>query len=144
VAFKGDSISKDQIQMLNQVSDRITYLKISDCYLSDDLITEIANIKHLTRIDLSKNNLNVKMVSFLMNHKHLESSNLNDTNIDNESLRRLLDKSSSLRIYIRNTKITSEQISNLAQSYPNAEIISEFKFEKVVEAKSVFAQEVAQ
>ena len=41
VVFKGDSIGKDQIRLLNQVSNQITFLKIADCKLSDDLIEEI-------------------------------------------------------------------------------------------------------
>jgi len=144
VEYKGDTISKEQIQTLNKISDRITFLKLSNCNLSNDLIKEIANTKNLTRIDLSKNKLSNNVVPFLVKLEHLESANLNETDIDNESLRNLLGKSSILRVYVKDTKITPDEMSNLIKVYPDVEILSQFKFEKVIEAKSVFAQEETQ
>jgi uncharacterized membrane protein len=141
VAFEKDSINKDQIQILNTVSDKITFLKLSKCNLSDDLIKEIADLPNLTRIDISKNSLSADVVTFLSKLEHLESVNLNETDINSESLRNLLTASSKLRIYVRNTKITTEELASLKQTYVNAEIVSEFKFEEVNEAKSVFRQE---
>ena len=138
VEYKRDSISKEQIQTLNKISDNITFLKLSNCNLSNDLLNDITNIKNLTRIDLSKNKLSNNAVPFLVKLEHLESANLNETDIDNESLRNLLAKSSILRIYVSDTKVTPEEISNLIKVYPQVEIISQFKFEKVIEAKSDF------
>ena len=139
--FKGDSLGKEQIDLLNKVSNQITFLKLSNCNLSNDIIKDIAEIKYLTRIDISKNELSNGLVPLLIKSEHLESANLNETNIDNESLKNLLAKFNKLRVYILNTKLTSDEISNLSQNYPDAEIISEFKFKAVIEAKSVFAQE---
>jgi uncharacterized membrane protein len=140
VEYRGDSIGKDEIHMLNEVSNHITFLKLSDCNLSDDLLGEIADIQHLTKIDVSKNNLTGEMTPFLTKHRHLESANLNDTEIDIESLRNLLTQSGLLRVYVRNTKVAAEELPSLAQTYTEKEIIADFKFDKVEEAKSVFAQ----
>lgn len=141
LAFKGDSISKEQIELLNKISNQITFLKLSNCNLSDNLIKDINEMKYLTRIDVSKNQLSSSMVPLLIKSEHLESANLNETKIDNESLRNLLAKFNKLRVYVLNTKVTPEEISNLSQNYPDAGLISAFKFKEVIEAKSVFAQE---
>jgi len=141
VEYKGDSIGKNQIDMLNQVSKQTTFLKITDCNLSDDLIAQMEEIQHLSRIDLSKNKLTAKVIDFLIKHPNLESANLNNTDIDGESLQQLLAGTALQRVYVLNTKVTTEEIEGLQKTYSEVEIISKFQFEKVIEAKSVFAQE---
>lgn len=141
VEFKGDSIGKDQIDMLNQVSKQITFLKVTDCKLSDDLVEQMDNIEHLSRIDLSKNQLSAKVIDFLIKHPHLESANLNHTNIGKEPLQELLSQPGLKRVYVLNTKVSPEEIEDLQKIFSDIEIISQFQFEKVIEAKSVFAQE---
>jgi hypothetical protein len=144
IEYKGDSIGEHQIQMLNQVSKQITFLKIADSKLSDDLLEQLNNIEHLTRIDLSNNQLGVRVIDFLMKHPHLESANLNNTNITKESLQQLLSQPGLKRVYVMNTKVTAEEIEDLRKTHEAIEIISQFQFEKVAEAKSVFAQEAKQ
>ena len=142
VSIKNDTIGKEQIELLNKVSDQITVLSLSNSNLSDELLKGIAPIKHLTRIDLSKNSIGDSSVLFLTNQEHLESVNLEGTNITSDGLRNLLTTFDRLRTYVRNTKISPEELLKLAQAYPNAEIVSEFAFEKVEPAKSVFRQEL--
>ena len=144
IEYKGDSIGEDQIHMLNQVSKQVTFLKISDCNLSDVLIEQIDNIQHLTRIDLSNNQLGASAIDFLIKQPHLESANLNNTNITKEPLQQLLSQPGLKRVYVMNTKVTAEEIEDLRKTYEAIEIISQFQFEKVAEAKSVFAQEAKQ
>ena len=92
--------------------------------------------------NINKNKLSESVTPFLIKHEHLEAANLSETSITNESLQNILSSNSSLRVYVRNTKITPEKVESLAQNYPKAEIISEFKFEKVEQAKSVFRQDL--
>lgn len=142
VLFKNDSISKEQIELLNKASNQITVLQLSDCNLTDELLNSMAPMEHLTRIDINKNKLSESVTPFLIKHEHLEAANLSETSITNESLQNILSSNGSLRVYVRNTKITPEKVESLAQNYPKAEIISEFKFEKVEQAKSVFRQDL--
>jgi len=141
VAFKNDSISNEQIELLNKVSDHVTILKLADCNLKDEAIKDLVPMKHLTRIDLSKNNLAEGVLTFLTKHEHLESVNLNETNVTRELLDNLLSTFNDLRVYVHNTKITPQEFANLMQTYAKAEIVSEFTFEKVEPSKSVFRQE---
>jgi len=142
VSFINDSINSSQIELLNKVSDHVTILKLSDCNLTDEILKGILPIKHLTRVDVSKNSLSDSVVNLLTTHEHLESVNLEGTNLTSEGLRNLLTTFGKLRVYVRNTKITGEELSNIIQAYPNAEIVSEFTFEKVEPLKSVFRQEL--
>jgi hypothetical protein len=144
VEYKGDSIGEDQIQMLNQVSKQVTFLKIAGSKLSDDLLEQMDNIQHLCRIDLSNNQLGARGIDFLIKHPHLESANLNNTNITKEPLQQLLSQPGLKRVYVMNTKVTAEEIEEFRKTFSEVEIISQFQFEKVTEAKSVFAQEAKQ
>lgn len=142
VEFKGDSITKEQIRVLNKVSNQITFLKLSSSKLSTDLIKEMNEFPHLTRVDLSKNSLDsTTTTSFLLEHPHLESINLNNNDIDKAALEQILELDNLLRVYIWNTRITEEEKSSLSENYSNVDIISEFKFDKVTKAKSVFEQQ---
>ena len=81
------------------------------------------------------------MISVLIKHKYLESANLNTTDLTSESLKKLLEESNLKRLYILDTKVTEDELSNLKGSYADTEVISGFKFKPVVEAQSVFTQE---
>ena len=141
VEYTGDTIHKEQIHALNQVSGQITFLKIRSCNLLDEMIEEIADLPHLTRADLSDNPITGKAVPFLIDRSHLEMANLNGTLFTGESVQKLLGKSGLLRIYLSNTEIRPEEIAELQKTFADVEIITEFKFKKVEEAKSVFEQE---
>jgi uncharacterized membrane protein len=144
LVYNGDSIGKDQVQLLNQVADQITFLKLANCKLSDNLMEEMPDFPHLTRIDLSKNQLSGKMIPYLIKHPNLESVNLNETLVSHKSLQDLLAQSNLLRVYIWKTPVSPEEISNLAQTYEDVELISEFRFQEVVKARSVFSEEGTQ
>ncbi len=141
VEYMGDTIRKEQINALNQVSGQITFLKFRGCNLSDDLIEEIADLPHLTRADLSNNPITGRAIPFLVAKPHLEMVNLNETPFTSESVRKLLGNSELSRIYLLNTEIQAEEIADLKKAFPDVEIITEFKFKEVIEAKSVFEKE---
>ena len=61
--------------------------------------------------------------------------------IDKAALEQILELDNLLRVYIWNTRITEEEKSSLSENYSNVDIISEFKFDKVTKAKSVFEQQ---
>lgn len=143
IEFKGDSINEEQIQSLNQVANHITFLNLSNSVLSEDLMHHFSVIPHLTKVNLSKNSLNSKMISFLIKHKYIESANLNATNLTGESLKKLLEESTLKRVYILDTKVTMDDLLKLKETYTNRALISSFKFQPVVEAKSVFTQETS-
>ena len=141
VKFKGDSISKEQIQSLNKVTDHITFLNLSDGVLSESLMETLAEMPHLYSVNLSKNKLNSNMIAFLIKHKNMESANLNTTDLSSESLKNLLEQSNLKRVYVLDTKVTEEALLNLKETFPNTDLVSSFKFKPIVEAKSVFYQE---
>ena len=57
-------------------------------------------------------------------------------------MQNLLREFDDLRVYVRKTKVTQEEQDALRQAFSKAEIVSEFSFEKVEQAKSVFRSEL--
>ncbi|WP_242094253.1 DUF2231 domain-containing protein [Aestuariivivens sediminicola] len=142
VGFKNDALSIENIELLNKISDHVTILQLMNCNLTDDFLEVMVPMKHLTRIDLSKNKQLGHVTAFLAKHQHLESVNLNETSITHNSLQNLLRGFDDLRVYVRKTKVTQEEQDALRQAFSRAEIVSEFSFEKVEQAKSVFRSEL--
>jgi uncharacterized membrane protein len=141
VSFASDSIGIENIEALNQVTGYVTFLKISNCELSDELIGKMNDLQHLTRVDLSKNQLGEASVSFLLEQPNLEIVNLNETRVDQALLQQLLKHERLRRVYVSNTNIGSDEMQSLRQNHQQVEIVSDFSFKEVKEAKSVFAQE---
>ncbi|MGB5317926.1 c-type cytochrome domain-containing protein [Eudoraea sp.] len=141
VEFKGSTIGENEIKLLNKVANQITFLKIVSCKLTDDLVKTMPIMEHLTKIDLSQNPINKEVAPYLAKHTHLETANLNETNITLETTQTLLSQATLTKIYLWNTNLSSTKVSNLIQTYPEVEIISQFQFEEVVDAKSVFNKE---
>ena len=141
VEFKGDSVRKADIEVLNKISDHIVYLKMTGCTLTDQNVEALSVMQHLIRVDFSNNKLSDKVISFITAHEHMESVNLNENDISGKALQTLLTKPSIQRVYVSNTKVTDAEIEELQQNFHEKEIIREFKFKKVEASKSVFEQE---
>lgn len=139
IAYEKDTIQIGQIKLLNQVANSITFLKLSNCMLSDNLIESMAEMPHLTKIDLSKNPLSEALVKHLLDHPNLETVNLNETLLTNQGLGQLISKLDIIRVYALKTSVSKSSLDSLRKINTGTEIIAEeFKFEKIEPAKSVF------
>ncbi len=138
ISFSGDSIGINNIISLKKIANQITFLKISDCLLRDDLLDSFPTFPHLSKLDLSKNNINEKLKHYVSRHPNLESINLNETKLTHEVLKQILEVSNAKRIYVWNTLVSPEEAKALNQN--GVEVVSAFKFEPVKEYKSVLSQ----
>ncbi len=143
VSYEGDSITSEKMNLLASIARQVTFLKLSNCRLTNELLQKMTVFPHLTRIDLSKNQLADQAVLFLIQHPHLTAVNLNETQTKAASLTPLLSQEGLSVIYLWQTGITEEELQNLRKSYPSVDIVSQFSFQKVDEKKSVFEQATA-
>jgi uncharacterized membrane protein len=110
VSYNGAAIGEEQINLLNEVSDNITYLNLSKCGLTNELLAKLPQLKNLTRIDLHSNPISDDAIGQLHGYGHLEMVNLYDTGIGNKGLKLLLDINSLRRLYLWKTKVTQEMV----------------------------------
>mgnify|MGYP003636129782 FL=1 len=110
VSYDGDLLSLEQINFLKQIADNITFLNLSDCGLSDQLLAELPELRNLTKIDLHSNPISDNALQHLQKYRHLEVVNLYDTQVSNLGLKVLLDLDSLKRLYLWKTKVTQQMV----------------------------------
>ena len=124
VSYQGDSIRKSQMEKLLLAKDQITWLNLSNCNLTDDLLGIIEGLTNLTRLNMHSNPISDKSISYFENFEYLTSINLYNTKITNKSLEKLLTLPSLSNLYIWKTGITDEEIETVSNEYPNIEIVA--------------------
>lgn len=110
VSYDGDLLSLEQINFLKQIADNITFLNLSDCGLSDQLLAELPELRNLTKIDLHSNPISDNALQHLQKYRHLEVVNLYDTQVSNLGLKVLLDLDSLKRLYLWKTEVTQQMV----------------------------------
>ena len=110
VSYDGATIGKEQINLLKQIGDNITFLKLSNCGLNDQMLAELPELRNLIKIDLHSNPISDDAIRQLHKYKHVEVINLYDTEVSNKGLKLLLDIDSLRRLYLWKTKITQQMV----------------------------------
>jgi len=124
VTYNGDSIRKSQMEKLLLAKDQITWLNLSNCNLTDDMLGLITDFKNLTRINIHSNPITDGSMDYFENFKHLSSINIYDTNITNTSLEKLVSLPSLTKLFIWKTGISKEKIQEVSNKYPDIEIVA--------------------
>jgi len=124
VTYQGDSIRKPQMEKLLLAKDQITWLDLSNCYLTDELLDLIKDFTNLTRLNAHSNPITDLSVPSLENLEHVNSINLYNTQISNSSLEKLVSLPSLTKLFIWKTDITDEEIMKISDKYPDIEIVA--------------------
>ena len=122
VEFEGN-ITKRQIEELNAIRDKITWLKISKSDLSL-MELPLSKFEHLTRIDLYKSQISNNLLLEIAELDHLLSLNLFGTNVSDSSIDYLKNINSLNRIYLTNTNVTQKKIDQLTQLRKDIKVIN--------------------
>jgi len=125
VGYKGASITKEQIEKLLLAKEQITWLNLSNCGVTDDLLQVLLDLTNLTSLNLHSNPITDIGIKDFMNLEHLTSLNLYDTKIGSTGLEEILQLPSLSKIYVWKTAITTDFIEEISSKYPKIEIISE-------------------
>lgn len=124
VKYKGDSIKMNQIEKLLLAKDQITWLDLSNCNLSDDMMYLLKDLTNLTRLNLNSNPITDLNISSLDNLDHLSSINLYNTEISNTSLEKLVELPSLSKLYIWKTDISPKEIMEISNNYEHIDIVA--------------------
>jgi uncharacterized membrane protein len=124
VSYQGDSIRKSQMEKLLLAKNQITWLNLSNCNLTDDMLGVITDFTNLTRLNIHSNPITDRSVPSLENFEHLISINLYNTRISNKSLEQLASLPSLTKLFIWKTGITNEEIIKISDKYPHIEIVA--------------------
>jgi hypothetical protein len=110
VSYDGAVIRPEQIGLLKAIADNITFLNLSNCGLTDQMLAELPELRNLTKIDLHSNPISDDAIQHLQKYRHLEVANLYETEVSNKGLKLLLDMDSLRRLYLWKTKVTRQMV----------------------------------
>ena len=127
VTFKGKSITDNQISKLELAKNQITWLRMSNCNLTDVQLKSISRLSNLTRLNIHSNPISDENIKSLNTLKHLTTLNLYNTKITDLSLEHLVNLKSLTTLYVWRTEITAKAISERSNSHSQIKIISELK-----------------
>lgn len=83
--IKYEDSTRPDLDALRKVADQLVWLQLSDCGLTDEDLSSIAELKNLVRLNLSRNNISDAGVAKLQELNELEYLNLYSTRISKSS-----------------------------------------------------------
>ena len=116
VSYDQSIIGEKQIELLKQIGENITFLNLSNCRLTDDMLANLPELSHLTKIDLHSNPISDNAIQQLQKYMHLEVINLYDTEVSDQGLKLLLNIESLQKLYLWKTKVTQQMIDKKVNS----------------------------
>ena len=111
-----------QINLLNNLSEQIIWLKLGHTKITDRSMVEVAKCKHLTHLHLEHTAITDVGLAQLQDLKYLEYLNLFDTKITDSGIQSLAKLKSLKNIYCWKSKVTKTGIQALKKALPHVEI----------------------
>ena len=116
VKYIGSKIRESDIGLLQEATKNITFLDLSNCQLTDDLLNQLPELDYLSVLNLNKNMISDDAHSKLSLYPNLEVLNLYGTDITNNGLEKMLQLPSLKRVYVWDTQVTDEFVAKLDQT----------------------------
>jgi len=118
----GEKVEQVQLESLSKAAQQITWLNLSNSGLTDQHMSYIGALPHLTRLRVHGNDITTSGVTSLSNLKHLESLNITNTQVDDAFLEALPSFPALKKLYVWQSNITPESISDALTSHPNIDV----------------------
>ena len=116
-------INGEMLASLSIAKDQIIYLDLSNCKIDIKSISEINQLRNLTRLNLSKANVDSEGIASLTQLSRLEVMNLTETLVDDSIFDRIGQFSGLKRIYLWQSRVSEEGVNAARSIYPNMEIV---------------------
>ncbi len=124
--FQSDKINIKDIELLQKAREQVTWLNLSNCGLSDDMIAKINVMQNLTRLDIHSNPINGKGIADLQVLQHLESINLYNTDLSDSGLFEIVKMRGLKRLYVWQTNVSDQALGQAQKENPDLKIDSGF------------------
>ena len=120
----GSQVRSEQIAALLAAADWIVELNLQDAGLSDDLLTDLGQLKELTGLRLSRNEITDRTVAALATMHRLSRLNIySNPGITDASVEALAQIQSLRHVDVWETGITEAGIAQLHERRPDVEVL---------------------
>ena len=126
VDFDRDTLTADDVAMLENVSDHILYLKITNSVIDEGI--KLNGFRYLNRLDLSGSRLTEKAFTGFSELEYLEVLNLYNTSIPASFLEEALEARALRNVYVWGSTLESHEIERLQNAFPAINFESGFSF----------------
>jgi uncharacterized membrane protein len=117
-----DSITKDQLQALEDYALNIVELDLGFSNFNDELMSYIRPFKNLLKLKLQGTIVTDAIGKDLVDFELLESLNLYETSVSDKLLQELKSNKKLQNIYLWKTDVTDDGLAQLQQNLPNLTI----------------------
>jgi len=114
-----DSITSNDIALLLSIKKQLVWLSLGQKEISDSLLTPIAQLTNLTRLQLDNTSITDKGLVSLQSLVNLQYLNLVGTKVTSQGVIQLKHLSKLQAVYLYKTFISSSQWSTLKSNFPN-------------------------
>lgn len=124
IGFINDTIGKDGIDALKDVSDQLVSLKCSFLPIKDDALPTIGKCTHLVRLWLDHTQITGNDLQSLQSLSNLKYLNLTNTNVNIEHLKPLQSLPQLKELYLYQTKVDKSNWAALQKDFPHTRLDS--------------------
>ena len=117
-----DSITKDQLQVLEEYAPNIVEIDLGFSNFNDELMSYIKPFKNLLKLKLQGTNVTDAIGKDLVDFELLESLNLYGTSVTDKLAQKLKSNKRLQNIYLWKTEVTDDGLAQLQQNLPNLSI----------------------
>jgi uncharacterized membrane protein len=121
------NLDDSKISLVSNLADQIVWLKLGSTKITDKVLSDIAKLPHLTRLNLEHTAITDAGISQLKDLKYLEYINLFDTKITDAGLRELGKLKGLKKVYCWQTKVTQAGVDALRKALPTVEVDTGWK-----------------
>ena len=115
-----DSITAKDLQLLEQLSKQVIWLKIGDSNLDDNSLKSIVKLSSLTRLSIERTAVSDAGITLLNGLPKLTYLNLVGTKITAKGLTQLKSLKDLRQIFLYQTAISGAEFSQLSKLFPKA------------------------
>jgi len=117
-----DSITDKDLQLLEQLSKQVIWLKIGDSNLDDNKLKSISKLSSLTRLSIERTKVSDSGIALLNSLSKLTYLNLVGTAVTSKGLNQLKSLKDLRQIFLYQTAISEAEFSQLSKLFPKAVI----------------------
>lgn len=115
-------LQPEVLQLLRPIADQITHLDLAHTNCSDELLSSLKMLKHLSRLHLSNTMVTSKGIAELVGLSHLRYLNLHQTKVDDSFLDQVELLKRLKELYVWGTLIQPAKIASIKTQFPDLRI----------------------
>ncbi|GAB3648562.1 ribonuclease inhibitor [Echinicola sediminis] len=123
ISLQQDTFTPELAASLEPVLSNIVYADLGNTKIAAESFEVMGKMKNLIRLDIRNSNVGDEEIKQMGTLQHLEVINAHGTSVSKEALTAFTARTSPLKIYLWNTKVSEAEIKELSNQHPHLNLI---------------------